>query len=341
MYTKAESQQLRGIAILIMIFLHLFNSEAKLALCNSGISLWGVPILTRIARFASICVPFYLFLSGYGLYIVWQKRGSVSPLQRILKLYLNLFVVAAIFVPLGIWIAPDKYPGTWLDFINSMTCWNPTYNYEWWFLFPYILLVLTSPWIFKVIARCNVLVNICLFFVGYCISIILLHYTWNYIITNRPAYMVIYYLYLLPAFFSGALFVKFDIVSKVKNIFSIKNRVINIFFTLSFIPFILLRSAVDGEKTNIFCVFFVVIWFALIRKNKIIECVLEKLGNQSCNMWLVHTFFCVYLFRDVIYSLQEPTLIFLFTVFVNYCSGVVINLLLRPIQQKVMSILKV
>lgn len=41
--------------------------------------------------------------------------------------------------------------------------------------------------------------------------------------------MVIYYLYLLPAFFSGALFVKFDIVSKVKNIFSIKNRVINIF----------------------------------------------------------------------------------------------------------------
>lgn len=153
--------------------------------------------------------------------------------------------------------------------------------------------------------------------------------------------MVIYYLYLLPAFFSGALFVKFDIVSKVRNIFSIKNRVVSILFILSLIPFILLRSTVDGEKNNIFCVFFVVIWFAIIRKNKILEYILERLGNQSCNIWLVHTFFCVYLFQDIIYSFQEPILIFLVTVFISYCSGVVINLLLRPIQQKVMSTLKI
>lgn len=70
MFVKTESQQLKGIAILIMVFLHLFNSDAKLAMCDSEITFMGVPILTRIARFTTICVPFYLFLSGYGLYIV-------------------------------------------------------------------------------------------------------------------------------------------------------------------------------------------------------------------------------------------------------------------------------
>lgn len=41
MFTKNESLQLKGAAILIMVFLHLFNQESNVALCENFFILTG------------------------------------------------------------------------------------------------------------------------------------------------------------------------------------------------------------------------------------------------------------------------------------------------------------
>lgn len=64
--------------------------------------------------------------------------------------------------------------------------------------------------------------------------------------------------------------------------------------------------------------------FAVVRISRWIIWLLEKLGKQSTNMWLVHTFFCYYLFHDWIYGLKYPIVILFVTVLLSYLSGIII-----------------
>lgn len=88
MLTKSESLQLKGSAILIMVLLHLFNRQENIDKCIISINLLGEPLVSQLAKFVEICVPLYLFLSGYGLYLLFEKNNTISPLKRVLKLYL-------------------------------------------------------------------------------------------------------------------------------------------------------------------------------------------------------------------------------------------------------------
>ena len=73
--TKEETQQLKGIAILMMVWLHLFGTNLEiLDGCEKYIYLWnGDPLIYVMRKFARMCVVFYTFLGGYGLCKVWQR----------------------------------------------------------------------------------------------------------------------------------------------------------------------------------------------------------------------------------------------------------------------------
>ena len=74
---KTESLQLKGIAILMMLFLHLFNTADRVELCNISIYFWnGKPLVLAMSRVAAFCVPIYLFISGYGLTCSYKKNSS-------------------------------------------------------------------------------------------------------------------------------------------------------------------------------------------------------------------------------------------------------------------------
>ena len=100
MLLKSESVQLKGVAIMTMVFLHLFNRAENVDLCINSVYLFNIPLTSQLAKFAEICVPLYLFLSGYGLYILYLKNNNISPSRRIFKLYLNFWTVFIIFIPL-------------------------------------------------------------------------------------------------------------------------------------------------------------------------------------------------------------------------------------------------
>lgn len=43
---------------------------------------------------------------------------------------------------------------------------------------------------------------------------------------------------------------------------------------------------------------------------KLIDKLLIELGHRSTSMWLIHSWFCYYLFKDFIYSFNYPIIIF-------------------------------
>ena len=71
--SKEHSQALKGCALFMMVFLHLFNQTSNLQTTFSLCEIDGVPLVNFMARGMGP-VEFYLFLSGYGLYYVYKSK---------------------------------------------------------------------------------------------------------------------------------------------------------------------------------------------------------------------------------------------------------------------------
>lgn len=91
--TYEESLRLKGIAILMMIWLHCFNSWINPDyVYEAFIYISNYPLAYRISYIAGSVVPLYCFLSGYGLS---KKRPYNFFYVR--KKYGNYYVYIGLF----------------------------------------------------------------------------------------------------------------------------------------------------------------------------------------------------------------------------------------------------
>lgn len=75
---KSKTTELKGIAIFMMLFLHLFNQAENVGLCTTtGITVGGESLVLFLSHGMGP-VSLYLFMSGYGLYYNYrnQNRGG-------------------------------------------------------------------------------------------------------------------------------------------------------------------------------------------------------------------------------------------------------------------------
>lgn len=206
--TKEESLIMKGVAILFMLFLHLFNQMTNVGLCENLIRVGDYPSVYILSR-ATGPVSFFIILSGYGLYIS-HKKGTYNVLSKLKGLYVHYWVTLAIFVILGAFIAGDRYPGGLITFIQNMTAWDTTYNGEIWFLFPYAMVMLTSNWIVMGLDKFNPW--LCLgvtFFLSLCTGFLISHYGEQHLYHNQLAYKPVLYIQFLFPFTIGAYMAKY------------------------------------------------------------------------------------------------------------------------------------
>ena len=51
------------------------------------------------------------------------------------------------------------------------------------------------------------------------------------------------------------------------------------------------------------------------------------------NMWMIHSWFCYYLFHDFIYSFGYPLVIFVVLTVVSYACSLMVNKIATPIER--------
>lgn len=64
------------------------------------------------------------------------------------------------------------------------------------------------------------------------------------------------------------------------------------------------------------------------------KAVLCSLGKHSMNMWMIHTWFCYYLFKPFIYGFKYPIVIFLVLIILSYLTSFVIEQAITPIERR-------
>lgn len=327
--TRQETQVLKGVAILLMMFLHLFNQMCYVDITTPLLYIGDIPLVYLLTR-CSNPVAFYLILGGYGLYSVYRK-GDNNRYKRVLILLIHFWIILFIFVSIGHILNSTIYPGSWQELVLNISTLDLSYNGEWWFLFPYLCLSLTSPFLFKLFDRFLVRYVLLVTFVIYLLtSFIISRYGAEYLYDNLIIYNPFLYFALLFPFSLGAMVAKVDFFGKIKKWFESK-CMRNYMPILALLFLIVFRCFFSTSAFHpIYALLFISI-FLLIKRPKFIDTIFEHLGAHSMNMWLIHSWFCYYLFSDFIYGFKYPVIIFLVLTVVSYLSSVIVNLIAKPI----------
>lgn len=329
--TKQDSLLIKGLAILMMLFLHLFNSIENCNLASPLIMIGDVPLIFYLTR-ACGPVPIFMFVSGLGLYISYKSSPQLfkkKNLKRLLKLYIHFWLILSIFLIIGHMFNPKLYPGSFIELVKNYSSIYYTYNSTYWFLAPYTLIALSSIYIFNIIDKMPYLLTLAIaYIINLCTSYIISRYGKLYLFDNVWAYTPILYFHLLFPFVLGVICVKTGFWGIIEIL---KTKVNGYFLWFILVLLILLRCMVASSAFHTFFVFFVIIFFVSAPKFGIIENLFVKLGNHSMNMWFIHAWLYSYLFKDFIYGFKFPILIFVALIICSFVTSIVINWILKPI----------
>lgn len=102
--SKNDTDILKGIALLLLLAHHLFY--VRTGLYNDIEVLEGRYLINQLGIACKICVPLFVFLSGYGLMASAEKFEQLDCkkffVHRFSKLFLNYWFIWLLFVPIGI-----------------------------------------------------------------------------------------------------------------------------------------------------------------------------------------------------------------------------------------------
>ncbi len=176
-----DSNVLKGFALIFLLVHHLFyirNGQFDDIEISDGHYL-----VNTIGKACKVCVPLFVFLSGYGLTAAAEKMESINLKQfyirRFSKIYLNYWLIWVMFVPIGVFalgITFDKVYGEnavgkfILDFLGLLNITGEYgYNPTWWFYSCITVLYALFPLIItaskhKVTAHTILLVSVALVF---------------------------------------------------------------------------------------------------------------------------------------------------------------------------------
>lgn len=332
--TKEQTNILKGIAILMMLFLHLFNGSNLTDVCEPLLFIGSTPLVHIISK-ACNPVGIFLMLSGYGLsYTYFRGKLSFTGQEhRLLKLYIHYWIILLIFVSIGSFVRPEKYPGSLSDIIMNFTSISNSYNSETWFLFPYALLSLTSVWIFKCIDKLGCVKSIIITWILYMISC---YITSRYIAVNK-AYTewytyIITYFNVLFSFVTGAVFHRQVEKGKGSIPFLHSHKLITFAILMTLI---IINFFISSAATSYLFEFSYIFLLLHLSFNGITKRFLIAMGKQSMVMWLIHSFFCYHIFHDFIYGFRYPLVIYVVLIIISYVVSIPISYIAKLIIQRI------
>lgn len=336
MFTKEKSQILKGWAILIMIFIHLYGFKGLPYFHNFDInfSLYinDLPFLHQLTKFGGICIYVYIFISGYGLFISFSRNNKKwlhNCWKKLISLYVNYWIVLILFIILNSTINHANFSLT--DFLLNFICINASYNREWWFLFPYAILLIFSKPIFLSFKKFKEKTIFLSAFIIYCIAQMVIH-QYREILMNKFyfIFLLLNTCNLLFCFVVGALFAKkniFDLIALHTTSFTQKSLAVSLLILV-----IIISLFIPSLGLQPFYMILFVSVLSCIKYNRLTYNILYKLGAESTNMWFIHTFFIYHFFTDIVYISKYPLIVYLVAILLSYISALLITQINKPIQ---------
>lgn len=328
------SQGIKGVALIIMVFHHLFGNLDWIVKTNSFVS---IPMLDYCLEYylavpGKICISIYAFLSGYGLYASYssrkQKVGNV--VKRVLTVMLNWWLIVLLcFFPLalvcGQRVDVKLLLGNLCLLNNS---WCPFADY----LLFYITAIITYPVIYRLLHRWN---KPLLFFIGTPLAGLVIRKAIDVIIPEGIIHQLLYFYFLYIAYIvAGSCVCQSGIFQRIHNYLTGKkwNKTwVKLLLLLCIVPvrWLLKNKLFFDSFLATMAVCLLVEVFQGRQDTKLYK-QLYFLGKHSTNIWFLHAIF-FFSFREytqwIVYFPKIPVVIMVWCILCCLPMSWIINFL--------------
>lgn len=321
--TKEESSLIQGVAVLLIVFHHLFAFPERVDVPYVLVFDFDVlHIETMLSYFGRICVSIFAFLSGYGLYkkLSGQKyqfsvlENYKNILKQLLRFLLRYWLVLAVFAAAGYLL--QVYAFDWQILLNHILGRSCAYNAEWWYVAFYLELLLVFPLLYGAM-------RIPAKWIGEKWSAVL---TWGAVIILSAVWEHIDMCYLSAV--TGMMCAGTGMFQwAVEKLNKVPGMLLGTAVVLM-AGIILLRTRL-GAAYDFLWAAALVFSFGILLKTKLfrqtVNPVLHLVGKYATYIWLTHTFFAYYYFQEWIYAPYYSWLIFVWCVVLALIPGLILE----------------
>lgn len=347
-FTKEHTMQMKGIAIIIMLFHHCFlNAQRwatvpyeKLATTKG----WGYyPIsfapfsshtIQYLASFSKICVAMFVFMTGYGMWISYESQKKKTTMSNYIKKrmvtlmtgFLIIFVVTEILaIPTGrfIEVYGHDFRSVVYMIIDALglakLLGTPLFCLTWWYMSLAIVLIMIFPFVHSIMEKYQWVVVVA--------SIIVPRACGFGQSTDLFRYLLAYTL--------GMYFAQHDLLARIKEKFMEQNvagKLLSLIVSLIGLAVIIKcrQNAWIGWKYLDFwdgfaAMYMIVLSYIYILNGKWIVKGLGFLGKHSMNIFLIHSFYRDVFFHKFTYSFYYAWLDYIVLMAISLVTSIVLE----------------
>lgn len=347
-FTKEHTMQMKGIAIIILLFHHCFlNAQRwatvpyeKLATTKG----WGYyPIsfapfsshtIQYLASFSKICVAMFVFMTGYGMWVSYESQKKKTTMSNYIKKrmvtlmtgFLIIFVVTEILaIPTGrfIEVYGHDFRSVVYMIIDALglakLLGTPLFCLTWWYMSLAIVLIMIFPFIHSIMEKYQWVVVVA--------SIIVPRACGFGQSTDLFRYLLAYTL--------GMYFAQHDLLARIKEKFMEQNvagKLLSLIVSLIGLAVIIKcrQNAWIGWKYLDFwdgfaAMYVIVNSYIYILNGKWIVKGLGFLGKHSMNIFLIHSFYRDVFFHEFTYSFYYAWLDYIVLMAISLVTSIVLE----------------
>lgn len=347
-FTKEHTMQMKGIAIIILLFHHCFlNAQRwatvpyeKLATTKG----WGYyPIsfapfsshtIQYLASFSKICVAMFVFMTGYGMWVSYESQKKKTTMSNYIKKrmvtlmtgFLIIFVVTEILaIPTVrfIEVYGHDFRSVVYMIIDALglakLLGTPLFCLTWWYMSLAIVLIMIFPFVHSIMEKYQWVVVVA--------SIIVPRACGFGQSTDLFRYLLAYTL--------GMYFAQHDLLARIKEKFMEQNvagKLLSLIVSLIGLAVIIKcrQNAWIGWKYLDFwdgfaAMYVIVISYIYILNGKWIVKGLGFLGKHSMNIFLIHSFYRDVFFHEFTYSFYYAWLDYIVLMAISLVTSIVLE----------------
>ena len=310
--TLDDSMFLKGVAILLVLFHHLFYKQYGL---YDDFTVGGFNVVQSVSYQCTFSISVFAFLTAYGLTSqLKDRKWSVVSfyVKRLVKLYMNYWLVFLIFVPIGVFVFNRSLSSVYGDYVslklfadffallNMVGLYG--YNVTWWYISAVVVLYLCFPLFYR-LAKIRLWLVLLVALVVFSI-----HHSNTFTVRM-----------LIPAFSLG-------IVLNMRPLPMRGNAVLwLVLLVLAFVSRFFIKGYTYPILYDSLLAVLTIVFFKHLSVPKIVHRAFSFVGKHSMNIFLTHTFIYLYWFRDYIYMSRCPLAVFLFLLFSCLLVSIILN----------------